>query len=141
MEAYFLTSLPEQVFGSRPYDGRSADIFSIGAVIHHMVVAWQQAPDSQQLLFACVYDASCCEVSHPCTGLQNYVFRRCSSVNFYCHMFLFVVSTIYLSISISIANDSNHLSLSLSLSMYLSICLCLSLYLYIYIARPPPCTY
>eukprot|EP00439_Symbiodinium_sp_Y106_P032374 s499_g3.t2 len=36
-----------EVFGSRPYDGRSADIFSIGAVIHHMVVglppSWKAA--------------------------------------------------------------------------------------------------
>ena len=27
-----------EVFGSKPYDGRSADLFSIGAVMHHMVV-------------------------------------------------------------------------------------------------------
>ncbi|CAE7177967.1 CPK12 [Symbiodinium necroappetens] len=27
-----------EVFGSKPYDGRSADMFSIGAVIHHMMV-------------------------------------------------------------------------------------------------------
>lgn len=27
-----------EVFGARPYDGRSADVFSIGAVMHHMVV-------------------------------------------------------------------------------------------------------
>ena len=27
-----------EVFGAKPYDGRSADLFSIGAVMHHMVV-------------------------------------------------------------------------------------------------------
>ena len=36
-----------EVFGSRPYDGRSADLFSIGAVMHHMVVgvppSWKAA--------------------------------------------------------------------------------------------------
>lgn len=27
-----------EVFGARPYDGRSADLFSIGAVLHHLIV-------------------------------------------------------------------------------------------------------
>ena len=36
-----------EVFGNKPYDGRSADLFSIGAVMHHMVVgvppSWKAA--------------------------------------------------------------------------------------------------
>ena len=29
-----------EVFAARPYDGRSADLFSIGAVLHHLIVPW-----------------------------------------------------------------------------------------------------
>ncbi|CAJ1450251.1 unnamed protein product, partial [Effrenium voratum] len=77
-----------EVFGSRPYDGRSADIFSIGAVMHHMIVgvppSWQSKPttsrgkcgtsSSQKIVSRC--SSICCMKSLRC-GLQ--LPRHCST--------------------------------------------------------------
>ncbi|CAK9091074.1 Calcium-dependent protein kinase 5 (PbCDPK5) [Durusdinium trenchii] len=65
-----------EVFGSRPYDGRSADLFSIGAVMHHMIVgvppSWKSATNTYEFPGKVRY----MQLSEDCQSLMEHLLHE-----------------------------------------------------------------
>lgn len=65
-----------EVFGNKPYDGRSADLFSIGAVMHHMVVgvppSWKAALNAYEFSGKMRYK----QLSEDCQSLLEHLLHE-----------------------------------------------------------------